>query len=914
MNRHCLQPIRLRLAALLPVLLATLLWPSPALAQGLPMMRLDSRAKPPPDGNGFGFAVAVSSRYVVVGEPYAGDEAFYAGGAQVFDAVTGRFLRRIKSSGAANGQFGISVAVCGDLAVIGAPGENGGLGAAHLFDLRNGRRLRSFTASDVAAGDHFGDAVAINHDRVIVGAFLHNGGHGAVYVFDRETGGGALQKLTPLVSNPGDHFGASLSLSGRLLLVGALNHNNQRGAAYVFDLLRPPPFLFEIFKLSAPDGADGDEFGVSVAIDGMNALVGAWGHNSGRGAAYQFDLSASPSPVMIRKLTAPGASPDDSFGSAVALDGYQAAVGAYGRDSNRGAAYLFNLRNGDLLAALQAADGKAEDFFGYSLALHGSTLAVGAFQPGFMPDMMAGRPGHVYLAPQVARPLPLATIAQRGGSAPGIGGAFFGGLGDAFVTDDGYALFASGLTGSVTGNGRNFGVWAHWLDGILLRLLQRGVVLGPDAGGSTPNARVNRVEQIVSAKSDLKWLRVTLTGPGVNRSNNTGWFVAGGIPTAASYFRVGETLFPFNGPVFNALPDLVHSTTHTAVSYRFRRGVSGVDQSNDSGTLGMSNEGPVNDIIPREGLDLGGGERLGESFGRVSAARAAAFYGFGAHTYLQDTGAPPLRKVFLRFIGGSAPAAVAAEGDIAPNLGGFERFSAFVGETNAAAGLLIFRATLQPDAVNGVSRDNNEGIWHQSRGLVVRKSGEVVPGEEEVVFSRFLGFWPCGPDRVLIHAIAKGRGVNASNDGGLWLWDYDGGAFSLQTLLREGDALPYPDCPRVRVIQRVDADAESGRYTVLVSLTGRSNANQALLTGHASAGNTVLLRALRLPAPRLRKGMLVQAALGSAARFNRLALSITTDKTGAGGKGRSQVINETGQIMLRAGYTGGASEILTGRP
>jgi hypothetical protein len=776
--------------------------------------------------------------------------------------------------------------------------------------LRNGRRLRSFLASDGAAGDNFGCAVALNHDRVLVGSFLHNAGRGAVYVFDRDAGGGQLFKLTPQISAPGDYFGGSLDLSGRLLLVGALNQNNQRGAAYLFDLLRPPPFLIELFKLTAPDGVDGDEFGASVAIDGLNALIGAWGHN-GSGAAYHFDLSTSPSPVMIRKLTAPGASAGDAFGSAVALDGYQAAVGAYGRDSERGAAYVFNLRNGDLLAGLQAVDGKAQDFFGYHLDLHGSTLAIGAFQAGAFPD---GRQGHVYLAPQVARPMPMISVAQRGSGAPGIDGAVFGVLADAYVTGDSYALFSAGIQGNAAKGGGNFGVWSHDANGVLRARMQRGVTLGLDAGGSTPNARIARVEQIVGADSNVAWMRVSLTGPGVNRGNNSAWFISEGFGKAQPYFRLGEGFFTFaGGEVFSALPDLVHSLTHSALSYRFKVGVAGVDQSNDSGTLGMSNGGPVNDMLPREGLDLGGGDLLSESFGRVSAARASPFYGFGAHVLPAGDGAA-LRKVFMRFIGGSAPATVASEGQIAPNLGGFERFSAFIGETNAANGPLIYRATLQLDVVNGVNPGNNEGIWCQNRGIVVRKGGEVVPVAVDGVFSRILGFWPCGPDRVLIRAVAKGRGVTAANDGGLWLWDYDGGAYSLQMLLREGDVLPYPECPRVGVIQRVDADAESGRYTVLVSLTGNAAANQALLTGHASAGNTGLLRAMRLPAPRLRKGTLTQAPPGDSSRITSMALAISTDKTGAGGKGRAQVINSIGQIMSRVSFSNGALEFVTGRP
>lgn len=873
------------------------------------MIRLESKGRPPLRDGGFGESVAVSSRYVVVGEPFADEGASDAGAAQVSDAVTGRVLRRIKAAGEPNGQFGTDVAVSGDFALIGAPGENTSLGAAHLVDLRTGRRLRSYTPSGSGLGaDSFGSAVALGNDRVVVGAPFHNNGRGAVYVFDRETGS-QLQRLAPLTGGDGDYFGSSLALSGRLLLAGALNHNNQRGAAYVFDLLRTPAATTEVFKITAADGADGDEFGARVALDGVNALVGAWGHNGGRGAAYLFNLAASPSPALVRKLSVPGANAGDAFGGAVALDGQQAVVGAYGRDNERGAAYVFHLRDGEILATLQAADGSTMDHFGAAAAFHGGTLVIGARQAG---ASLSERQGYAYLLPQVARPLPLVLVAQRGTGTPGVAGAVHAALGEAFVTGDGYALYSGGLAGG----GSSLGVWSHDSGGVQRLRLLRGVTLGSDAGGITPGARIARVEQIVSADSQLAWMKVTLTGPGVNRDNSSAWFISQSLSRAQRYFRTGEGYFTpggGGGEIFSAVPDLGHSLTHTALSYRFKHGVAGVDATNDTGVLGMTNGGPPNDMIPREGLSLPGGELLSESFGRVSVARAATFYGFGAHV-LPAGGGAPLRKLFLRMIGGSSPAEVAREGQIAPNLGGFERFSAFVGETQAANGFLIHRATLRPDPGLGVGSTNNEGLWHQTRGIVMRKGGEVVPGEAGVVFSRILGFWPCGPDRVLVHAIAKGAGIKASNDGGLWLWDYDGGAYTLQTLLREGDTLPHPDAPRVGVIQRVDADAESGRYTVLVSLTGSAGANQALLTGEASAGNTGLLKALRLPAPRLRKGTPMLGVLSGSARVTALALAGSTDKTGAGGKGRAQVINATGQIMTRVSFTSGAQAFLTGRP
>ena len=126
-------------------------------------------------------------------------------------------------------------------------------------------------------------------------------------------------------------------------------------------------------KLIAEGGADNDEFGYSVAVYRDTAVIGAHQHdvngNANAGAAYVFTrdpLSREWSQPI--KLTASDGDEDDRFGHSVAVVGDTVVVGAYGDDGNRGAAYVFTKTGGawtstTTAAKLTASDGEANDEF-----------------------------------------------------------------------------------------------------------------------------------------------------------------------------------------------------------------------------------------------------------------------------------------------------------------------------------------------------------------------------------------------------------------------------------------------------------------------------------------------------------------------------------------------------------------------
>jgi hypothetical protein len=92
-------------------------------------------------------------------------------------------------------------------------------------------------------------------------------------------------------------------LSGSTALVGAFGHSSSTGAAYVFS--DAGGTWTQQAELTAADAAAGDQFGISVALSGSTALVGAFGHSSSTGAAYVFGLSSMPTISSVSPTWAP---------------------------------------------------------------------------------------------------------------------------------------------------------------------------------------------------------------------------------------------------------------------------------------------------------------------------------------------------------------------------------------------------------------------------------------------------------------------------------------------------------------------------------------------------------------------------------------------------------------------------------
>ncbi|MEE8155192.1 MAG: FG-GAP repeat protein [Phycisphaerales bacterium] len=335
----------------------------------------------------FGYSVAISGTTAIVGAVGDDDNGEDSGSAYFFDITTGRQIAKLlPNNGAAGDAFGISVAISGTTTIVGATGDddNGEVsGYAYLFDTITGRQLFKLLADDGAGGDRFGGSVAISGAIAIVGAWRddNNGsGSGSAYLFDTTTGR-QIAKFLADDGAAGDEFGGRVAISGAIAIVGASRNDDNgfdSGSAYLFDTTTGT----QVAKLLPDDGAAFDRFGYSVAISGTTAIVGAPqddDNGSLSGSAYLFDTITGR---QLFKLLADDGAGGDRFGGSVAINGTTAIVGAWLDDANgsfSGSAYLFDTTTGAQVAKLLPNDGAMYDYFGWSVAIRGEIAIVGAF-------------------------------------------------------------------------------------------------------------------------------------------------------------------------------------------------------------------------------------------------------------------------------------------------------------------------------------------------------------------------------------------------------------------------------------------------------------------------------------------------------------------------------------------------------
>jgi hypothetical protein len=312
--------------------------------------------------NRFGAAVAVFGTYIVVGAPYDG-----SGGAEP-RASGSAFIYNISSatptvpvaaisnpSPSEDDNFGYSVAVSATRVLVGAPGDDTeatSSGRVYVFDLA-GQWLSRLTKPGPGA-DNFGYSVAVSGDRAVVGAIGYVVDTGApwaggAYVYD------LTSDMSPLLTLPNpsgkayDYFGNAVAISGTRIVVGSLSDDTDgtdAGRAYVFDLLSNTPAQ-PVVTLNDPTPAGYDQFGYGVSISGTRVVVGAVGDDtagSDSGSSYIFDVAGATPGIPLATIHNPGPAEGDAFGNSVATDGTLVVVGAPEDNTvvaGKGFAYVF---------------------------------------------------------------------------------------------------------------------------------------------------------------------------------------------------------------------------------------------------------------------------------------------------------------------------------------------------------------------------------------------------------------------------------------------------------------------------------------------------------------------------------------------------------------------------------------------
>ena len=360
---------------------------------------------------------------------------------------------------------GASVAVEGNYAVVGVPGDdisNGDDGVVKVYHLPTGMLLHTLINPSPGSNDQFGNAVAISGTRVVVGAFYDSSSgeeNGRAYIYDLASATPTTPTLTldsPFGLSDNHKFGSAVAISGTIVLVGA----QQAQAAYVYDLASATPDV-PVLELSDPT-EENDNFGWSAAISGTTLVIGTF-------RWYDFPVDAPPDKVFVYDLSAPTPgtpalvltdphpAPNNGFGKSVAISGRHVVVGAFYDDTtgpDAGRAYVYDLAGAapaDPVLALPSPSAH----FGASVAMSGSRVLIGALQHELDPAANDAGSAYLYDVTSATPAVPLITfnhpsgsVRARFGSAVAIAGTrlLIGAPLDDALADDAGSAFAYELT------------------------------------------------------------------------------------------------------------------------------------------------------------------------------------------------------------------------------------------------------------------------------------------------------------------------------------------------------------------------------------------------------------------------------------------------------------------------------------
>lgn len=225
----------------------------------------------------FGRSVALHGHLALIGAPgHHTGVAGFTGAAFLFDINTGTQLARlVPSDGTPGMQFGASVSLNGSLAVVGAWAS--GAGAVYVYDSVGNTQLRKLTAPDGEVGDQFGDSVSVFGNSVLVGAPFDDGERGSAYLFSASTGL-QLRKFTlPAgAASPGDRYGTGVALSEDWAAIGipgygeVLLYDVRSAASYAMT----PPSTDSTVNFGGAVAISGNQLLVGASLDdtrGINA-------------------------------------------------------------------------------------------------------------------------------------------------------------------------------------------------------------------------------------------------------------------------------------------------------------------------------------------------------------------------------------------------------------------------------------------------------------------------------------------------------------------------------------------------------------------------------------------------------------------------------------------------------------------
>lgn len=298
---------------------------------------------PVESGNGFGRSMAIEGDLMVVGAPLVGAVYVFGRGAD------GTWTEQAKFTAEGAEDLGARVATNGTHILAAATGGRSGDASVHAWT-RSGDDWISAgeLISSVDGRTGFGSALAISGDHAAVGASFWEGRKGAVEMFSFGDGAWASQSVVTMDTGiEGDGLGSSLILEEGHMVVGMPGHDGRKGAAALF-FRNPDSGAWEYqYKLEPFDSQGNELFGASLAFAGSTVWVGAPGYGAQNGAVYRFEIDENSMRMGATELVqAADLQFRSGFGGAVAVHGNAAVVGSQGHDNFEGAAFPYHAADG----------------------------------------------------------------------------------------------------------------------------------------------------------------------------------------------------------------------------------------------------------------------------------------------------------------------------------------------------------------------------------------------------------------------------------------------------------------------------------------------------------------------------------------------------------------------------------------
>ncbi|MBU62019.1 MAG: hypothetical protein CMI26_05915 [Opitutae bacterium] len=342
-------------------------------------------------------------------------------------------LEKFDVNGSANKQFGKAISATDSMVAVGINADTAydpEYQKVHLYQVSEAGKLQAkaiVEPSDKTNNKsyYFGSSMSLDSGKLAVGAkhaYEENLSLGAVYLFD--VNGSTPQQINRITPSDGKHnglFGISVASSANLLVVGASGNENNKGAAYIYNI-EVNGSSTRLAKVTNPDGKNEDHFGLSTAVGNNIVAVGTPyadvelnGKNHGDlGTVLLFKVEANGNVSKTDTLTPPDFSGDGHhFGNAIAISNGILAIGHKGNYDQEtgwwrtGVVHMYKISpqgKAVFSTSIQSPFKRNDAYFGESVAMDGNRLLVGARREGGVSGNSNGGAGYLYQLSEQGKP------------------------------------------------------------------------------------------------------------------------------------------------------------------------------------------------------------------------------------------------------------------------------------------------------------------------------------------------------------------------------------------------------------------------------------------------------------------------------------------------------------------------------